>query len=134
MTEIMGLLNLEYQLKFINTDLFSVSNSSSVLPKLINQNNKVGVLYEGNYMAQKKVGYTHGNGLNIYIAYKLQKRTVNSTDFTIQNVLFGPVKITKNVNTSHYQYHGYGICFDSGSSFCFGNRLLLKCTWLRYVF
>ena len=36
--------------------------------------------------------------------------------------MFGAVKITKNVNTSHYKYEGYGICFDSESSFSFGNR------------
>ena len=29
-----------------NTDLFSVNNSGSVLPKLINQNNKLGVFFK----------------------------------------------------------------------------------------
>ena len=28
--------------------------------------------------------------------------------------LFGAVKLTKNVDTSHYGYSGYGICFDYG--------------------
>ena len=36
--------------------------------------------------------------------------------------MFGAVKITKNANTLHYKYEGYGICFDSESSFNFGNR------------
>ena len=40
--------------------------------------------------------------------------------------MFGAVKITKNVNTSHYKYEGYGICFDSESSFSFGNRINAK--------
>ena len=35
--------------------------------------------------------------------------------------MFGAIKITKDVNTSHYQYHGYGICFDGKSDFSFGN-------------
>ena len=35
--------------------------------------------------------------------------------------MFGAIKITKDVNTSHYQYHGYGICFDGKSDFNFGN-------------
>ena len=52
----------------------------------------------------------------------MQKRTVSSIDFTVQNALFSAIKITKDVNTSHYQYHGYGICFDGISSFSFGNN------------
>ena len=40
---------------------------------------------------------------------------------TLMNSLFGAIKITKDVITSHYKYSGYGISFDSGSSFNFGN-------------
>ena len=35
----------------------------------------------------------------------------------LENSLFGAVKITKDINTSKYNYSGYGIGFDSGSSF-----------------
>ena len=35
--------------------------------------------------------------------------------------MFGAIKITKDTNTSHYQYHGYGICFDSASNFSIDN-------------
>ena len=55
--------------------------------------------------------------------HKLQKRTVSSPDFAVQNAIFGAVKITKDVNTSHYKYSGYGLCFDGNSSFSFGNSL-----------
>ena len=37
--------------------------------------------------------------------------------------MFGALKITKNANTSHYKYEGYGICFDGESSFSFDNRI-----------
>ena len=57
---------------------------------------------------------------------KLRKGTISSPHFTVQNALFGAVKLTKNVNTSHYGYSGYGIWFDSGSSFSFGNSLTAK--------
>ena len=40
--------------------------------------------------------------------------------------MFGAVKITKNANTSHYEYEGYGICFDGESSFRFGNKIDAK--------
>ena len=39
----------------------------------------------------------------------------------MENGLCGAVKITKDVNTSHYKYSGYGICFDAESDFSFGN-------------
>ena len=68
-------------------------------------------------MKQNKLGYAHGTVANIYIVYELRNRTVNNPDFTVQNGLFGAVKLTKYVNTSNYGYSGYGICFDSDGSF-----------------
>ena len=108
------------------TDLFSATNSSSVYTNFLNQNNRLGVTLAGNILKQKDIAYAHGLGMNIYIAYKLQKRTVSSPDFAVQNALFDAVKITKDVNTSHYKYSGYGICFDGNSSFSFGNSLRAK--------
>ena len=64
--------------------------------------------------------------VNLYIVYELKNRRIDSPDFTVQNGLFGAVKITKNVSTSHYKYEGYGICFDSESSFSFSNRIDAK--------
>ena len=32
------------------TDLVSIVNSSSILPRLLNQNNRLGVVFTGNYM------------------------------------------------------------------------------------
>ena len=109
-----------------STNLTPVNNSASVVPRLLNQSNRFGVTFAGNYMEQDKIAYAHGSGLNIYIVYKLQKRTVSNPDFTVQNALFGAIKITKDVNTSHYQYHGYGICFDGNGSFSFGNNIGAK--------
>ena len=34
--------------------------------------------------------------------------------------------IIKDANKSHNKYNGYGICFDSSSSFSFGNRIDAK--------
>ena len=108
-----------------NTDLFSVNNSNNS-PTLLIKNNRLGVTFNGNYMKQNKLGYAHGKIVNLYIVYELKNRRVDNPDFTVQNGLFGAVKITKNVNTSHYKYEGYGICFDGESSFSFGNRIDAK--------
>ena len=77
-------------------------------------------------MKQNKLGYAHGKIVTLYIVYELKNRRIDSPDFTVQNGFFGAVKITKNVNTSHYKYEGYGICFDGESSFIFGNRIDAK--------
>ena len=36
---------------------------------------------------------------NLYIVYELKNRRIDSPDFSVQNGLFGAVKITKNANT-----------------------------------
>ena len=58
------------------------------------------------------------NVINIYTVYKLDViASSRDTTFTIQNALFGAMQITKNADTSKYDYKGYGICFDEGSEF-----------------
>ena len=103
--------------------MFSVNNSNNNSPTLLNKNNRLGVTFNGKYMKQNELGYSHGKIVNLYIVYELKNRRVDNPDFTVQNGLFGAVKITKNVNTSHYKYEGYGIYFDSESSFSLGNRI-----------
>ena len=53
-----------------NTDLVSVNNSSNNSPALLNQNNRLGVTFSGNYKKQNKLGYLHGTVINIYIVYE----------------------------------------------------------------
>ena len=77
-------------------------------------------------MKQNKLGYAYGKIVNLYIVYELKNRRIDRPDFTVQNGLFGAVKATKNANTSHYKYEGYGICFDGESSFSFDNRIDAK--------
>ena len=47
-------------------------------------------------MKQNKLGYEYGKSINLYIVYELKNRRVDIPDFTVQNGLFGAVKITKN--------------------------------------
>ena len=109
-----------------NTGLFSVNNSHNNSPTLLKKNNRLGVTFNGNYMKQSKLDYAQEKIVNLYIVYELKNRRVDNPDFTVQNGLFVAVKITKNVNTSHYKYEGYGICFGSELSFSFGSRIDAK--------
>ena len=78
-------------------------------------------------MKQDKILYLNFSAVNIYIVYSLDPiSNTRNTDFTAQNCLFGTVKITRNRNTSNYKCIGYGICFDEGSNFSFGNRIEAK--------
>ena len=109
-----------------NTDLFSVNNSDNNSLILLNKNNRLGVTFNGSYMKQNKLGYAHGKIVNLYIIYEFKNRRVDSPDFTVQNGLFGAIKITKYANISHCKYERYGICFDGESAFSFGNRIDAK--------
>ena len=58
--------------------------------------------------------------LNKHIVYKIEQ-IFRLSDYTVQNALFGGVKITKNAtDTSKHKYEGYGICFDEGGTFSKG--------------
>ena len=60
--------------------------------------------------------------INIYCVYKIDSIASTRDDtFTVQNALFGAMEITKNADTSKYNYKGYGICFDEGGTFSKGN-------------
>ena len=82
----------------------------------------MSAIFSGNYVKENKVIYPTKSPVNIYIIYKLDTiKSTRNNDFTIQNALFGATKITKDSNSSHNKYDGYGICFDSKSDFSFGN-------------
>ena len=74
--------------------MFSVNNSNNNSPTLLNKNNRLGVTFNGNYMKQNKLGCPHGKIVNLYTYYKLKNRRVYNPGFTVQNRLFGAVKIT----------------------------------------
>ena len=41
---------------------------------------------------------------------------------TLENCLFGAVKLTKSPNIDKYKYYGYGIGFDRKGKFSFGDE------------
>ena len=58
--------------------------------------------------------------MNLYIPYKLNSQSRNlSTYFTLNNCLFGSVKLTKNADPDKYKFRCYDIGFDTRSEFPF---------------
>ena len=101
-----------------NGNMIAVGNAKGNLPDLKNDG-RMNVYLSSNHFQQKVAGIPNSNNvINIYCVYKLDPTTSNRDDtFTIQNSLFGAMQITKNADTSKYDYKEYGICFDEGGQF-----------------
>ena len=54
--------------------------------------------------------------VNIYIVYEKERSINISSCSTLENSLFGAVKLTKHVDVDLYKYSGYGIGFDRKGS------------------
>ena len=105
------------------SDMDAVSVATTSLPPLID-NGRMSVRLEGAYFKQMRLlRPNNDNIVNIYIVYLIDPiSNSRNTDYTVQNALFGGVKITKNAtDTSKHKYEGYGICFDEGGMFSMGN-------------
>ena len=74
------------------------------------------LIFSGDLLKQNKVTYNHGPIVNIYNVYRLIPTTKDSS-VTLQNCLFGAVKLTKKADIDKYKYSGYGIGFDSKGRF-----------------
>ena len=88
------------------------------------------VKFNGSCLKQDKITFNHGKIVNMYIVYDLQSTLYYDADITLENCLFGAVKITKNADVSKYKYFGYGIGFDGKGAFLhpsgsFGNNAII---------
>ena len=79
---------------------------------------KVGVLNSSDYYSMNGIKDTKNETPILKNdVYKLNPINSRDTTFTIRNALFGAIQITKNADTSKYNYKGYGICFDESKEF-----------------
>ena len=93
-----------------DSDMDVVSVATTNLPPLID-NGRMSVRLEGAYFKQiRLLRPNNDNIVNIYIVYLIDPiSNSRNTDYTVQNALFGGVKITKNAtDTSKHKYEGYG--------------------------
>ena len=118
------------QWKYVGLDNFSsdshmdaVAVNANDLPVLKN-NGRMSVRFQGCYFKQTILVKPNNNSvINVYVVFRLDLVSrFRSDTYTVQNGLFGGVKITKNAtDTSKHKYEGYGICFDEGVMFSMGN-------------
>ena len=101
----------------------SIENTKKEL-SILKNDEKMYVYLQRSHFQQNNVLTSNNNHvinenvINIYVVYKLDPiASSRDTTFNIQNALFGAMQITKNADTSKYDYKGYGICFDERSEF-----------------
>ena len=94
-----------------DSDMDAVSVAKTSLPSLID-NGRMSVRLEGAYFKQMRLLRPNSNNIvNIYIVYLIDPiSNSRNTDYTVQNALFGGVKITKNATSKHdtskHKYEG----------------------------
>ena len=100
-----------------------IEDTKTNLPELKNDR-RMYVYLQGNHFKQNSAPISNINKvirigvIDIYVVYKLDPiSSTRNTDYTIQNALFGTMKITKNADSSKNNYTGYGISFDEGGEF-----------------
>ena len=75
--------------------------------------------FNGHYLIKSNINIPK-KVINLNISYELTPWLRNlNTNFTLNNCLFGSVKLTKNADPDKYKYSGYNIGFNSRSKFLF---------------
>ena len=74
-------------------------------------NNKI-IKFNGSFLNRFPPTILHGEIVNIYIVYEITDNFNSSNYPTIENCLFGSVKLAKNPDIDKYGYFGYVIGFD----------------------
>ena len=97
---------------------------------------KTRVEFNGSCLKQDKITYTHEKIVNIYIVYKIYSDLSNGYYSTLQNALFGAVKLTKNADINKYGYSGYGTGFGCKGIFFSRWWIRMQCNnfWSRFEF
>ena len=95
------------------------TSDSSLAPALRYNGNKSRVKFDGVCLKQDKITFTHGTIVNIDIVYEISFSDYNNNYPTLENSMYGAVKLTKNADFGKYKYSAYGIGFDRCGTFSF---------------
>ena len=112
-----------------NKIIKALDNSVAPRPRFENDGKRYFV-FRGSCLKEDRAKREYDKIINIYIVYDLHSNLNYNPDFTLENCLFGAVKITKNTDVDKYKYSGYGIGFDGRGVFThpagsFGNNAII---------
>ena len=100
------------------------TNNYSLNPRIDNYDmSKIRIKFNGSFLNRFPPTILHGDIVNIYLVYEITSDYSSINYPTLENCLFGSVKLTKNADIDKYGYSGYGIGFDRNTSFSVGNEI-----------
>ena len=100
----------EWKSKVLSDEVIKppTTDYNSLAPALNYIDNKIRVTFDEGCLKQDKITFNHGKIVNVYIVYALSSN-LHNFDPTLENCLFGAIKLTKNADINKYIYSGYGI-------------------------
>ena len=84
---------------------------------------KIRVKFNRSFLNLFPPAIGHGYIVNIYEVYEITSNYNAFSYPSLENCLFGSVKLTKNTNIDKYGYSGYGIEFDRKKSSSIGHKI-----------
>ena len=100
------------------------SNNYLLNPSIDHYNtSKIRIKFNGSFLNRFPPTILHRDIVNIYIVYEITSDYKDINYPTLENCLFGSVKLTENADIDKYGYYGYGIRLDRETSFSFCNDI-----------
>ena len=115
---------LSWQSKGLSSsEISSIKTNNYLLNPRIDQydTSKIRIKFDGSFLNVFPPSIVHGKIVNIYIVYEISSHYNDINYPTLENCLFGSVKLTENADISKYKYSGYGIGFDRTGYFFVGD-------------
>ena len=91
------------------------TSNKRLYPKLVWMNNsRIRLEFKASCLKQEDTtAYTPNNVVSLYTVYELDMWSEDlNANFTLQDCLFGNVRVTKNADPNKYLYSGCGVGFD----------------------
>ena len=115
----LAILKVSYHRNLKDDLIKSLNPIKPLAPTLKYTSTRMYVKFNGSCLKQDKITFNHhGKIVKIYIVYDLKSNLINF-DPTVENCLFGAIKLTENSDIDKYKYSGYGIGSDSKGTFSF---------------
>ena len=96
-----------------NESLEVVSRTDNTLTPSINYyGDKVRLRFTRSVLQQKAVTYSHEKIVNLYVVYEITNSYNTGNYPTLENALFGAIKLTENAEIDKCRYFGYQTGFD----------------------
>ena len=94
-----------------NIKIESIKTNNYLLNPYIDTYNtsKIRIKFDESFLNRFPLTILHGDIVNIYIVYEISDYYSDTNYPTLENCLFGSVKLTKNADIDKYGYLGYGI-------------------------